>query len=186
MKKIPGLGILILAILGGCSAQKNTTGEPPGFAGRFAFIEYFQTVEGRAIKGNIPVGRRIDSPTYFFDTESDSLYVYRYNSGLVSDSLLGVLGTGKILRGTAGSGVASALIGIEKLPFSYAGIEIGKIDTEKITFRFKGKSVALKEGEEWNSISTSMDTIDNSVVETTVAVKIQFHGFLPIPMLKMK
>lgn len=185
--KLMFFGLLIVLILPACSS-KNKMSKSAGAQNEFAFIEFFQTSEGKILQGKVPPGRRIDSPTYSFNKDTRVLQVFRSESFAV-DSLVAVLGTGKILKGAAGSGVSSVLIGINKLPFSYSDLEILKIDPKSISIRYKDESITLQIGQEWTKSKTETDTIkleEVSIVEILSTTKIQFHGFLPDSLLKRK
>jgi len=181
------LGLLIALILPGCSS-KNKMAKSEGTQSQFAFIEFFQTSEGKVLQGKVPSGRRIDSPTYSFNKDTRDLQVFRSNDFAV-DSLVAVLGTGKILKGAAGSGVSSLLIGVNKLPFSYSDFEILKIDSKSASVRYKSENITLQIGQEWTQLKTQTDTIkleEVSVVEILSTTRIQFHGFLPDSLITRK
>jgi len=185
--KLLFFGLLITLILPGCSS-KNKMVKSAKNQNQFAFIEFFQTSEGKVLQGKVPPGRRIDSPTYSFNKETRELQVFRSNDFAV-DSLVAVLGTGKILKGAAGGGVSSLLIGVNKLPFSYSDLEILKIDSKSISVRFKNENITLQIGQEWTQPKTETDTVklqEVSVVEILSTTRIQFHGFLPDSLLKRR
>ena len=118
---LSALGLVIL--LSGCSLKKNATQESFKQSNSFAFDEYYQTSEAKVISGTIPSGKRIDSPTYHFSKENGTIESHRSLS-FSPDTVILVLGTGKILKGAAGSGVSSLLVGTSNLPLSYGELKV--------------------------------------------------------------
>ncbi len=178
--KISSVGILMGLILFGCSSKGklSTTAIPTD---QVAFVEFYQTSEGKALKGKAPGGRRIDSPTYSFDPQTQNFQIHRMSS-VVVDSVQVLLGTGRILRGAAGSGVSSVLIGANKLPFSYADLEIIKVDPKSIHLKYKDEKITLAVGQDWKVVQSKIDTIqiqEVAIVETVTTTRIQFYGFHP-------
>lgn len=176
--KISSLAILVGSMLIGCSSKgKIASAVIP--ADQFAFVEFYQSSEGKTLKGKVPSGRRIDSPTYSYDPQTQNFQIHRM-SGVVVDSVQVLLGTGRILKGAAGSGVSSVLIGVNKLPFNYADLEIIKVESKSIHLKYKDEKITLAVGQDWKVVQTTIDTIkiqEVAIVETVTTTRIQFYGF---------
>lgn len=174
------IGSLAIISLQACNTKKlsNDFSVPKD---QFAFIEYYQTTDGRIIQGQKLPGKRIDFPTYTFDLESKVIRS-RNDLNFSGDTVQVLLGTGKVLKGAAGSGVSSVLIGIKKLPYSYSELEIVAVDSKTMSIKYGGENITLAVGEELKRDITTRDTIhldEIVIVEKTVENRIVFHGFIP-------
>lgn len=180
------LSALSLAILlSGCSSKKSVTQESFKQSNSFAFVEYYQTSEAKVISGSIPSGRRIDSPTYHYNKENSTVESYR-NLSFKPDTVILVLGTGRILKGAAGSGVSSLLIGTNKLPLSYGELKIIAIGKESVKVELKGEKITIATSSKWEKTSEYNDTINDqsTILRRTITDRISFHGFIPKDSLK--
>ncbi len=179
---LSALGLVIL--LSSCSSKKSATQEFNLNKG-FAFVEYYQTSEAKVISGSIPSGRRIDSPTYRYNNENGSVESYRRLS-FNPDTVILVLGTGRILKGAAGSGVSSLLVGVSKLPLSYGELKIIAIGKENLKVEFKGEKITIATSSIWEKTTEYNDTINDqsAILRRTITDRISFHGFIPKDSLK--
>lgn len=135
--------------------------------GRFLFVEVWRKIEGT---GKVPGGPRIDRPTYSFDVQSKNLTVgHNSAESLLAPTDWGFLGEGTSLHGTAGGGIASAAMVIERLPvntnlvvptgnvtesdkpeFNTVSITLYSISVDGTIFlEVGGQSVVLKPDEAW-------------------------------------
>ncbi len=174
------VGSLAILSLQACNTKKisNDISVPKV---QFAFIEYYQTTDGKIIQGQKLPGKRIDLPTYTFDQESKVIHSRR-NLSFSEDTIHVLLGAGKVLKGAAGSGVSSVLVGINKLPYRYSDLEIVAVDSKAMSIRYGGENITLAVGEELKRVITARDTIhldEIVIVEKTVENRIVFHGFIP-------
>lgn len=179
---LSALGLVIL--LSSCSSKKSATQEFNLNKG-FAFVEYYQTSEAKVISGSIPSGRRIDSPTYHYNNENSTIESYRSLS-FNPDTVILVLGTGKILKGAAGSGVSSLLVGTSELPLSYGELKIIAVSKESVKVEFKGERLTIPKNSKWEKITEYNDTINDqsAILRRTITDRISFHGFIPKDSLK--
>lgn len=184
MKPLTAVFVLVF-LLSGCGSKKCVTQEYMKESKNFAFIEYYQTAEAIVIKGSINSGRRIDSPTYHYNNETGTLESYRSLS-FNPDTVILVLGTGKILKGAAGSGVSSLLVGTSKLPLSYKELKIIEVGKESLKVEFNGERITISTNSKWEKITEYNDTINDqsAILRRTITDIITFHGFLPKDSLK--
>ncbi len=147
----------------------------------YAFFEYYQLNEGKAIEGEAPPAMRIDGPSYSFSPTDGELSSYLTPS-FSKDSIIAVLGRGLVLRGTEGGGLHNRLIPINQLPFTEEAITIEGITAESLLFDLKGEKVTLAKGQEWKKVMQSVDTLflpdGNVVIEKTKTQRVIFHGLL--------
>lgn len=144
------------------------------------FVEYILTQEGQVVSGNPPQGMRIDGPMYRFVKETKQLDIKR-NDGLIMDSIKVLVGSGKILKGAAGSGVSTRLAGINKLPYTENRFTLMNIDDKSIQFKFDNQKIKLKEGEDWKYTKTYIDTIKAeaiSLISITSTYTVRYHGII--------
>ncbi len=149
-------------------------------AEQVAFIEFIQTQEGKAIKGRVPEGRRIDGPGYHFDNESKKLEIIRKDNFLL-DTVKVMLGNGRILKGAAGTGLSMRINAIGKLPYSIYNLTIKEVNAEGLSFNFDGKPIFIKEGEKWETTTSKIDTIKMdtpAIVNYTTTYSIIYHGLI--------
>lgn len=142
------------------------------------FIEFYTISEGKALSGSPAQGRRIDGPGYSYNPETQKLDIYRNN---LSDTLniRLYLGVGKVLKGAAGQGVSSFIIGVSNFPHSFNDFTILKANNTKVNCLLKGKRFELKPGQEYLITEIKTDSLPNSgVVETTTTWKVTFTGFV--------
>jgi hypothetical protein len=146
----------------------------------FVFIEYYLTQEGEVLSGTPPRGMRIDGPTYRFDKETKQLDISRKDN-LLRDSIKILLGNGKILKGSAGSGISFRLTNITKLPYTDNHLTINKIDKNKICFTFDKQKYTLNINGEWQSTIAKIDTIkttEPTIIKTILTYTLNYHGKL--------
>lgn len=179
---LSALGLVIL--LSSCSSKKSATQEFNLNKG-IAFVEYYQTSEATVINGKISSGKRIDSPTYHYNNENGTVESYRSLSFNL-DTVILVLGTGRILKGAAGSGVSSLLVGAGKLPLSYGELKIIAIGKESVKVEFKGEKITIATSSKWEKTTEYNDTINDqsAILRRTITERISFHGFIPKDSLK--
>ena len=142
------------------------------------FVEFYSITEGKALSGVPYQGRRIDGPGYSYDPKTQKLDIYRNN---ITDSLSIklYLGVGKVLKGTAGQGVSSTIIGVNEYPFSYNEFTITNATNYKVNCYFKGKQFVLKPNQEYLITETKIDSLPNAtVLQTTTTWKVTFTGFV--------
>ncbi len=171
-------GILVLTILCACSGAKRSLKiiDPD----KFIFIEYIQTNEGKQLTGKAPQGPRIDGPAYHFDSEKMELRVNRKPSFSI-DSTKIILGSGKVLRGVAGSGVSVNLNEVETLPYTMGKLKIRKINKTGVYISHDGKSVFIKNGADWQDTMSYTDTLTEpqpAVVEFKTTYTIRNWGLI--------
>ncbi len=150
----------ILITSNSCSVNKQQGEKDFIKPEQVAFIEFIHTQDGEAISGTAPQGRRIDGPTYRFDKETKQLEIRRKESFSI-DTVKVLLGTVKILKGVAGTGLSMRINAIGKLPYSLDNLTISKVSSKGISITFDKKKHLLKEGEEWEitiDATTNMDT----------------------------
>ena len=179
---LSALGLVIL--LSSCSSKKSATQEFNLNKG-IAFVEYYQTSEATVINGKISSGKRIDSPTYHYNNENGTVESYRSLS-FNPDTVILVLGTGRILKGAAGSGVSSLLVGAGKLPLLYGELKIIAIGKENVKVVFKGEKITIATSSKWEKTTEYNDTINDqsAILRRTITERISFHGFIPKDSLK--
>lgn len=171
--------MLLILTLGQCRFREQKSTPMAIAPSEFAFVEYYQTQEGVAVKGNVPQGRRIDGPTYRFDRKTRTLEVNREIETPL-DSIRVLVGIGKILKGASGAGVSSFLRGTGNLPFTFDKMTIRGIDAKGLHVTHDGRDAVVAEGEEWKDIRVSTDTLpsDNAIVRITTTYSIRYHGLI--------
>ena len=173
--------LLALVLIYSCSTKgKVTTWLPP--ASEFAFVEFYETQEGRAIEGEAPPGMRIDGPTYSYRDDAKEINSF-YNNEISKDSLILLLGRGLILRGTRGGGMHSRLVPAYSIPFSIDVLAATKINADGISFRWNDKEIKLAPGESWVDTKSKIDTLINhegkrAIIENTTTYTLRYHGFI--------
>jgi hypothetical protein len=173
--------LMLSLVMIGCRAKKNQSKnwQPP--SDEYAFIEYYQINDGKEIEGIAPPGMRIDGPTYSYSSNDGEVSSYLTPS-FNKDTIIAVLARGLVLRGTAGGGLHSRLIPINKLPFTEALITIASISSNDVQFELEGESVILPVGQEWEKITQSIDTLSlpdgNVIIQKSTTQRVVFHGFL--------
>jgi len=175
---IVALTFIGLIIIAACSGAKNNFKFVD--SNNFVFIEYIQTTEGKEISGTAPKGQRIDGPTYQFNKEKKELNINR-KPDFSFDTVKAVIGSGKVLKGAAGSGVSTYLKTINSLPFAVGKLTINKIDKKGVYITHDGKNVLIQNGEEWNDNITYTDTIkgvQQSIVEFKTTYSIRYGGLI--------
>lgn len=183
MKKVSAVLLTLtmgLVLMNGCKTSSRIAAwQMPD--DEYAFIEYYQTNEGKALEGEPFPGRRIDGPTYAFSPEMGEVSSFiGINPNM--DSLRVMLGKGLILRGTQGGGMHSRLLPYNNLPFTEGMLEVRSISSEGVRVQWDGQPILLKAGEPWINSSSETDTIPSPngmvIVENTTTYTIVFHGFL--------
>lgn len=185
VKMFLGASFFLLLIVA-CASQEKVAKKDTIPSDQFAFIELYNSTEGKVLKGEAPSARRIDSPTYSFNPESKEFQIYRLNN-VAADSVKVLLGVGRILKGAAGSGVSSVLIGMNEIPHKYADIEIQEVSASSVKFKYMDETISIKSGEKWDNVKTSTDTISykgESVIQKITTVSVQFHGLFPKTLIK--
>ena len=137
------LNSLLILLLTNCTIEKKNSLRSFIAPNEFVFIEYYLTQEGEVLSGTPPRGMRIDGPTYRFDRETKQLDIRRKDN-LLRDSVKILLGNGKILKGSAGSGISFRLTNITHLPYTNNQLTINKIDKNRIYFTFDKQKYTLK------------------------------------------
>ncbi|MDD2197366.1 MAG: hypothetical protein PHE03_09365 [Bacteroidales bacterium] len=183
MKKISAVLLTLtmgLMLMNGCKTSSRIVAwQMPD--DEYAFIEYYQTNEGKALQGEPFPGRRIDGPTYAFSPEMGEVSSF---TGITPnmDSLRVLLGKGLILRGTEGGGMHSRLLPYNNLPFAEGMLEVRSICSDGVRVQWDGQPILLKVGEPWINTSSETDTIPSPngvvIIENTTTYTIVFHGFL--------
>ncbi len=148
--------LLILVLMAGCDKQE--TEEWPVDKTKYVFIEHSIVTHGQLI--NTPYdnnGPHIDFPTYTYNTSTKILTgLINFN---ISEDLKVVFGNSKSLTGFAGSGTASGLTGLTRLPYKYEQLEIAKIDADGIAYiNYKGNAFTLKPGTDWSEVTEEIVT----------------------------
>lgn len=147
---------------------------------QYAFIEFIQIQEGLVLEGNALEGRRIDGPTYRFDKETMQLESYR-ELNFSFDTVKAILGNGVILKGAAGSGVSLRLSAISKFPYTMNKLTILGISSKGLSIVFDEKEQLVKEGEQWETSSTNIDTLKygtHTIIKYTTTSSIRYHGLI--------
>ncbi|MEW5846986.1 MAG: hypothetical protein AB1777_12085 [Bacteroidota bacterium] len=171
------LSFVAFALLFSCASNRNA--EKAGVKDdHVPFIEFYTITEGKALSGAPVQGRRIDGPGYSYNPETQKLDIYRNN---LSDSLniKLYLGVGKVLKGTAGQGVSSTVIGVSNFPYTVNNLTISKATNTIVYCLLKGKRFELRPGQEYLITESKTDSLPNSsVVQTTTTWKVTFTGFV--------
>lgn len=181
LKQIRMFSILLVVLLSfGCSVNKQQVNKNYINAEQVAFVEFIQTQDGKVISGDAPKGRRIDGPTYRFDSETKKLEIIRKENFLL-DTVKVILGNGRILKGAAGSGLSMRINAIGKLPYSMYNLTIKDVNAEGLSINFDGKSIVIKEGEKWETTTSTIDTIKMetpAIINFTTTYLIKYHGLI--------
>ncbi len=176
MKQIITTGVAFALLLSCASNSKME--KVPGKNNLIPFVEFYTITEGKALSGTATPGRRIDGPGYSYDSVSQKLEIYRNNLTDTLNIKL-YLGVGKVLKGTAGQGVSSMVIGLNNLPFTQNDLTITNATKTKVGCSYKGKRFVLKPGQEYLFTETRIDTLPNTtVIQTTTTLKAAFKGFV--------
>ncbi|MGE0076789.1 MAG: hypothetical protein AB7S48_02920 [Bacteroidales bacterium] len=187
MKKIVRCFLVLpIIFVFGCTVVKQSTLDISISSDQFAFVEFIQSTSGKVLKGTPPQGKRIDRPIYRFNVDDRSI---RVNGSLdfSIDSLKVLLGSVKVLKGTAGNGASSALIGVNYLPYRYSNFEIVGIDPTNLSVMVDNVKHDIRVGQEWQKSVTVTDTLNFNgavIVENTIVTRIKFHGLLSKASLK--
>lgn len=171
---------LITIFLLSCSASKQQINTDFIKPNQVAFIEFIQTQDGKAIKGRVPEGRRIDGPGYHFDNESKKLEIVRKENFLI-DTVKVILGNGRILKGAAGTGLSMRINAIGKLPFSMYNLKIKEVSNQGLSIEFEGKPISIKEGEKWETTTSKIDTVkmeSPAIINYTTTYSIKYYGLI--------
>ena len=177
MKNYKLLFILPLLLLLGSCIFDNDDDEPKSYL----FIESFTETDGVLISGPEPPALQIDFPTYRYDEDLHTL------NGIIdfqlNKNLKFILGGGECLSGTAGSGCASGLSGVNEIPFEHSSFEVLKIEDDgTIRFIYDDEVYSLAVYEERSVVTSYMDTTDvdgvNSISEITSTHTISNFGFI--------
>lgn len=173
--------ILLVVLLSlSCSVNKQQVNKNYINAEQVAFVEFIQTQDGKVISGNAPKGRRIDGPTYRFDAEIKKLEIIRKENFLL-DTVKVILGNGRILKGAAGNGLSMRINAIGKLPYSMYNLTIKDVNAEELSINFDDKPVVIKEGEKWETSTSTIDTIKMdipAIINYTTTYSIKYHGLI--------
>lgn len=176
MKQTFSFGLVII-LLFSCSSSARIE-KPREENDLVPFVEFYSITEGKALCGTPYPGKRIDGPGYSYDSKNQKLDIYRNNIPYTLGIKL-YLGIGKVLKGTAGQGVSSTIIGVNQLPFTYNDFTITNATNYKVCFYFKGKQLVLKPNQEHFITETKIDSLPNAtVLQTTTTWKVTFTGFV--------
>ncbi|MFP4557506.1 MAG: hypothetical protein ACLFNU_11605 [Bacteroidales bacterium] len=180
--------VITIVLVFSCSTSKVTGWLPP--TDKFAFVEYYETQEGRAIEGTAPPGMRIDGPTYSFSEENQEINSF-LNNEVSKDSLVLLVGRGVILRGTRGGGMHSRLVPAYNIPFIVEKLTVAKMTADGVSFKWNDKDILLAPGESWVNTEQKTDTLinhqgDSAIVENSITHTIKFHGFLKKESLNLQ
>ena len=179
MKDLKILAVFTCAIAMGCTTSKRSSTIAP--LTQVAFIEYCQTTEGIAVEGDVPNGRRIGQPTYSFNHDDLSLTVTKNLGNINKDSAIALLGKKLILKGTAGQGITSILLGINKTPFFDDEVELVELTQTQVKLKINNTPISIKIGQKWEEKTVQRDTLQLSstaIVETISTKTITFHGLI--------
>lgn len=171
---------LFILLLNGCTVEKQTNLRSFIGLNEFVFIEYYLTQEGEVLSGTPPRGMRIDGPTYRYDKETKQLDIHRKDN-LLRDSITILIGNGKILKGSAGSGISFRLTNITNLPYTDNKLIIYKLNKNRIHFTFDKLKYTLNTADEWQSSTTKIDTIktaEPTIIKTKLTYTLRYHGKL--------
>jgi len=142
----------------------NQQDEWPISPDKYVFIEhhihtYRECIEGECQK------LCIDFPNYGFDQDTNALTIL--NGFKVNKALKIVYGYCESLSGDAGTGIASYLTPVNKLPYkesgfgamySPGGLEVATIESDGTAhIKYNEISVVLKAGENWVNTTTKVD-----------------------------
>lgn len=182
----PLLVTLVIAFsLFGCMSKKKVQQIA---ADELAFIEYYVTFDGKAIKGDPPQGMRIDGPTYNFD-QIEGVLNCQMTTITNPIELIGVLGMGRVLRGTEGGGLSSRMDGITLLPHKAGELVIEKITKNNVTVSLLGETFAIAIGENAKRVVERTDTLTYDVVpaivQKTITHSVSYKGVIKRSNLKL-
>ncbi len=186
MKAIPFTSItaviLLCMVLIGCAPRGEKAVPWPFDENEYVFIEYRQEEDGRVIRGEFPPGPMIDFPTYMFDPHNGTLVSHEITFA-VDDTLKIVLGKSTALRGAAGGGMTSRLIGIYRLPYQNRDILLRGVDEYgNAHIQFQNEELVIESGDEWGHVTTRRDTIgtpgERSIAEFTKTIRLINYGIL--------
>ncbi len=169
----------------GCLPKKQVQQLP---ADELAFIEYYVTFDGKAIKGSPPEGMRIDGPTYSFDP-TEGVLNCQMSTITNPNEQIGVIGMGRVLRGTEGGGLSSRIDGISLLPYKTGELVVEKITKKDITVNLLGETFAIAIGENAKKIVERTDTLNYDVVpaivQKTITYQVSYKGIIKRSNLKL-
>lgn len=171
---------LFIVIAISCSVNKKQVTEEFIKPDQVAFIEFIQDQNGEVISGVAPEGRRIDGPTYRFDKETRQLNIRREENFSI-DTIKAILGNGKVLDGAAGSGLSLRINAIGRFPYTMYNLTILGVSKDGLSIVFDKKKHLLKDGEKWETSSSTIDTIKMAtpaIVKFTTTYKIYYHGMI--------
>jgi len=178
--------LFLATAISGCSVNKQQAEKEFIQPDQIAFIEYIQTQNGEVISGTAPQGRRIDGPTYHFDSATKQLSIYRKANFLI-DTVKAILGNGGILKGAAGSGLSLRLTGIGKFPHTMNKLTISEVSSKGLSIIFDKKKFILKEGEKWETSNSTIDTVKMeipAIIRFTTTYSIRYHGLIDKKRIK--
>ena len=175
------LSIFLMSQLLSCKTGRHAASWTPS-TDEYAFVEYYVTMDGRALEGEPPPSMRIHGPTYSFNSEQGEVYSFRENMFNL-DTLVLLVGRGMVRRGTQGGGMHSQLVATKSLPLELEQLEIFSLHKERIQFKWKDEEFSLAYGESWAKEFVSLDTFinhvgDTVIVENTTSHSVVFHGLL--------
>ncbi len=124
----------------------------------FVFIEHSIVTQGQLLQTPYDNdGPHLEFPTYSYNAATKILTgLINFN---ISDDLKVVFGNSKSMTGFAGTGTASGLTGLTRLPYKYEQLEISKIDADGTAYiNYKGEAFVLKSGEYWSEETSEIVT----------------------------
>lgn len=117
--------------------------------GKSLFLEHFLTKSGTHISGTCPM-MMIDFPTYSHSERPDGLVVLDVGQNRDVGSARIIFGDGMALTGDAGGGIASALTGVDSLPYKRNNFAIDSIRNDgTVHITYSGEAIILAPGKTW-------------------------------------
>jgi hypothetical protein len=157
-KNISLIIFLLLGIVTISSCDKEES-ETWGISTKnFVFIEHSIVTQGQLLQTPYDNdGPHLEFPTYSYNAATKVLTgLINFN---ITDDLKVVLGNSKSITGFAGSGTASGLTGLTRLPYKYEQFEISKVDADGTAYiNYKGEAFVLKSGENWSDETSEIVT----------------------------
>ena len=147
--------IIIAAFSTGCTNDKDVTTSPIP-ADKIILIEYHSNTFGEIINGTYPYFMYIDFPTYFINEEDKTLQsVFAEPMFEVNNSLIGVIGSGISLSGTAGGGASTWLYPAYSLPENAQEITLESVfENATVDIIYNNMSIRLLPNESYNKSYT--------------------------------
>jgi len=176
------VGVIASIILFGCAPRAEKAIPWPFDEDRYIFIEYRMEEDGRVIQGEYPSGPVIDFPTYMFDPYRGELASQEFTFE-IDDTLKIIIGSSTALRGVAGGGMTSNLVGVYTFPHRHDDLHLRGVDEYgNVHLRYRNEQLVIESGDEWNYSTIRRDTIrvsrENAIAEFTKTTRIINYGLL--------